>query len=660
MRFKKVLIVFIFCSNFLYSNSYKVIDTFNFQQDNSAVIYTKIENFIIAQKLDSVAFYISKLNEIETSNYLKVLERISKNEQSYADYYELATKINNRNTTNNTDFIKFIDNLPEPTDTRKIDLDYVYTNWLLISKLRNFSRIEEASIANNKLQTYVLKFNQEDTAVKKANLLLNNHQIVLFLIENNFEEGKKLTLDGLSLAEGFQDKTLQIIYLNHLCDFLVEERDLDGYIEKAEESLALESNSTKKSPYYIQTLEKLIDAYLFKGASETRVNELLSIIYNNPNSRIFSYSLYANFLRNLDEKSSITNTIFNQFEVSNYIEFCKKIETLGEDTLDSNQYNFVLGQSSKLLQSKGLLNEAISYNLKSMELVKNIYSEELSSSLANYRTAQAVKEKEKEIQQEKLKTKYNGIIAALGFMLLLASLFIILRKINEGKILKAKNIEIKNQRDAIEIKEKEKGLLLKEVHHRVKNNFQIVSSLLELQTKGIEDEKALELANDGKNRIKSMAIIHQKLYQNDNNLIDFNEYIRLLVSELTVMYASDKEINTSITSENIMFDVDTAIPLGLIINELITNAYKYAFESDNLNALNISINKEDDDSFKLIVEDNGPGLKNSIDLKRIKSLGLRLVTRLVKQLQGTLIQSNDNGAYFEIHFKDTNIRKLVD
>ena len=195
----------------------------------------------------------------------------------------------------------------------------------------------------------------------------------------------------------------------------------------------------------------------------------------------------------------------------------------------------------------------------------------------------------------------------------------------------------------------------------MKNNFQIVSSLLELQTKGIEDEKALSLANDGKNRVKSMALIHQKLYQNEDGLIDFEEYTNLLIKEITSLYASDKKVETKVDVANMHFDVDTAIPLGLIINELITNSYKYAFNTSLSSTLSISIKKlENTDDYKLIIADNGPGLDTTINLKKVKSLGLRLVTRLVKQLQGELVQTNVDGAQFIIIFKDTSARKNID
>lgn len=656
MRVKILCVLFLFFAGVSFSQ--EKAEELKKNQLKIDSIFINIENLIIAENLDSASYYISNHKSELASKYFNVLERISTNSNTYSDYYEFATSINNRNTNDLTDFRNFINIVEEPS-AKQIELDYVYLKWLYISKLRNNSNIEEASKENTLLEVYIQKFDAADKNVEKAKILINTHQVVLFLIEKNFEEGKALCLQSLKKASELKDNNLRIIFLNHLCDFLIEERNLDGYIETSELSLSLESDLDEKSPYYIQTIEKLVDAYLFKGGYFERVKELLSIIHSNPQSKVFSYSLYANFLRALGENNPITTEIFSKFEVHDYSSFCNKIEELSTNKLDSNQFFFVLSQCSSLLESKGLLKEAIQYKTKCVTLTRKIYTEELSTSLANFKVVQAVKEKELEVTYEKEQRKLYSIIALLSVLVLIILVFVIIRKFKQEKLLKAKNIEISLQRDAIEIKEKEKDLLLREVHHRVKNNFQIVSSLLELQTKGIEDEKALEMANEGKNRVKSMALIHQKLYQNEDNLVNFDEYIQLLVEELTSMFASNQDISTSVNSENMKFDVDTAIPLGLIINELITNAYKYAFDESKVNELKISIDKSDNDDYRLIISDNGPGLKDSIDIKKIKTLGLRLVTRLVKQLQGSIIQTNLNGAYFEIHFKDTNNRKLV-
>ncbi|WP_298507918.1 sensor histidine kinase [uncultured Kordia sp.] len=292
--------------------------------------------------------------------------------------------------------------------------------------------------------------------------------------------------------------------------------------------------------------------------------------------------------------------------------------------------------------------------IKELELTYEFEKQQYKDSIQNAETLAVLDLQQKnELQQER---HVQQILLGL-FVLALAlggfAYYAYQRKKKTSKVLDEKN-------KIIEKALQEKQLLLKEVHHRVKNNFQIVSSLLELQTKGIEDEKALNLANEGKNRVKSMALIHQKLYQNDTGLINFDEYIQTLVKELSYMYASEKKVKTNISTENMQFDVDTAIPLGLIVNELITNAYKYAFEAAKDNELNISINKVNEDEYKLVVADNGKGLDDAIDLAKVKSLGLRLVRRLTKQLQGNFLLNNEDGASFEITFKDTQKRALLD
>ncbi|MFK7750225.1 MAG: histidine kinase dimerization/phosphoacceptor domain -containing protein [Kordia sp.] len=340
----------------------------------------------------------------------------------------------------------------------------------------------------------------------------------------------------------------------------------------------------------------------------------------------------------------------NKLKDKQYV--ARHLAALYEDMNDDEKAFFYLDTFARTKDS--LVNKAKIENEKELELTYAFEKKQYKDSIRNAETLAVLDlEQKNKIQQEQhvqqiLLALFLAALALGGF-----AYYAYQRKKKTSKLLDEKN-------KIIEKALQEKQLLLKEVHHRVKNNFQIVSSLLELQTKGIEDEKALNLANEGKNRVKSMALIHQKLYQNDTGLIDFDEYIQTLVKELSYMYASEKKVQTNIQTENMQFDIDTAIPLGLIVNELITNAYKYAFDASAENTLNISINKLNDEEYKLVVADNGKGIDASIDLAKVKSLGLRLVKRLTKQLQGQFNVNNVEGASFEIVFKDTNARALLD
>lgn len=200
----------------------------------------------------------------------------------------------------------------------------------------------------------------------------------------------------------------------------------------------------------------------------------------------------------------------------------------------------------------------------------------------------------------------------------------------------------------------EKEYLLKEIHHRVKNNLQVISSLLNMQSREANDPEMLDVIKEGQSRVKAMSLIHQKLYQTDNlSEIDFEEYSQQLIDQLAALYKRDGlELEKTINAKDIKLDIDTAIPLGLILNELISNSFKYAFNEVEKGELQISLERLSKEDLKLTVFDNGVGLPGSLDLTTVKSLGLKLVNILTKQLKGSMNFSNENGARFEIKFKD--------
>lgn len=200
----------------------------------------------------------------------------------------------------------------------------------------------------------------------------------------------------------------------------------------------------------------------------------------------------------------------------------------------------------------------------------------------------------------------------------------------------------------------EKETLLKEIHHRVKNNMQIISSLLNHQMEYIEDEKVAEIFIDSQNRISSMALVHEKLYQTlDLRDVNFKEYINNLTSNLFQSYnINSGNIRLDINVEDVSLDIDHAIPTGLIINELVTNSLKYAFPEGTKGWIRISFRATGEDMFELIVGDNGIGLPKDLDFRKTKSLGLHLVTILVEnQLHGTIDINRNNTTEFQIRFK---------
>jgi PAS domain S-box-containing protein len=218
-------------------------------------------------------------------------------------------------------------------------------------------------------------------------------------------------------------------------------------------------------------------------------------------------------------------------------------------------------------------------------------------------------------------------------------------------LLTAHDITVRKQaEEQIKTSLKEKEVLLKEIHHRVKNNLQIISSLLNLQSGYIHDEHAGEMFKESRNRVKSMALIHEKLYQSkDLARIDFAEYVRHLTTHLFRSYGVNTHaVSLKINIDKILLDIDTAIPCGLIVNELVTNSLKYAFPPGVIGEIRVDLRRENDGRLALLVSDNGAGLPADFDFRQTDSLGLQLVSTLTDQLEATLAVDRTGGTSFKI------------
>jgi len=211
---------------------------------------------------------------------------------------------------------------------------------------------------------------------------------------------------------------------------------------------------------------------------------------------------------------------------------------------------------------------------------------------------------------------------------------------------------VTERREAEDARKKE--VLLKEIHHRVKNNLQVISSLLYLQSKRVDDQRLVEMFNESSNRIKSMSLIHQKLYQSQNAAtIDFAEYIHDLTDALFNSYGARRDVvRLTLRIDGTILNVDTAIPCGLIVNELVSNSLKYAFPDGRQGQIHVSMRKDGNDRFTLIVGDTGVGLPKDFDYQESPSLGLKLVHTLVDQLGGTVQIDREGGTQFRIAFRE--------
>jgi PAS domain S-box-containing protein len=227
-------------------------------------------------------------------------------------------------------------------------------------------------------------------------------------------------------------------------------------------------------------------------------------------------------------------------------------------------------------------------------------------------------------------------------------------EINERKIIQAVVRDItdrKRDEDVIKASLAEKEVLLKEIHHRVKNNLQVISSLLKLQSRYIQDSRVIEMLKESQNRVRSMALVHEHLYQSkDLSNIDFAEYIQNLAHNLFQAYEINAQgIKLETTMAPCSLNIDTAVPCGLIINELVTNALKYAFTGQIKGKININFTLENRVCV-LTVSDSGIGFPQDLDYRKAPTLGLRLVGSLVKQIRGEIELLETAGTTFKITF----------
>ena len=296
---------------------------------------------------------------------------------------------------------------------------------------------------------------------------------------------------------------------------------------------------------------------------------------------------------------------------------------------------------------------ALAYHEKYLMLSDSIKQEEVLKSLVELETKYETSQKEKaiallnsenQLQELQLSTaKRQNIIIVIGF---LAALFI------AGLLFYF--YQQKQKDNAIITKAlKEKELLLREIHHRVKNNLQVISSLLSLQSRFIEDENALEAIKEGRDRVKSMALIHQNLYQEDNLTgIKVQAYFEKLFNSLFNSYnISPERIKLDTDIQNINLDVDTIIPLGLIVNELVSNALKHAFPGNRNGTIRIQL-KEDPKGLQLQVADNGIGWKREINIEQSDSFGFRMINAFKNRLEAQLEIENNNGAQITMLIKE--------
>lgn len=422
------------------------------------------------------------------------------------------------------------------------------------------------------------------------------HKEALEIILKRKQLNKKLTID---------EKNLNTLYLSK-CYFYIKKYELALRTIK---SILKETLLTDNDYFKVELLTHQSNIYL---ASKNTLQAKLNI---DKAIDLFDPKYHFELELNLYTTKYMVEQAFNNYQEA-FIYRNKAAEFQTKDNLRMNQEKLSYLQASFEINDKN-------YKIKKLE------------------TAQLLKA----IEVKKQKNYILLSSIALVFSFLLTLFFI-----RTNKIIKLKNsiIEIEKLRTQKSLQEKE--ILLKEIHHRVKNNMQTVISLLKIQSLDAKELSVEDFISVSETRINSMIMVHENLYQNhDLSKVDFKEYLNNLTTSIKSAYQGFKKIEIQIDISNIYFDVQTAIPIGLIVNELVNNAYKHAFKNKEKGIILIQITQKDD-QYQLMVSDDGLGITNH--QINHNGLGLELVRLLVSQIKGSLEMDNSNGTSFKIKFKN--------
>lgn len=336
-------------------------------------------------------------------------------------------------------------------------------------------------------------------------------------------------------------------------------------------------------------------------------------------------------------------------EASNQVYFSLlKFPTLQANGLESS----VLSALSLNYVALNQYDSAYYYHLAAEESEMEAKEHETLLKMDELNTQYQTKEKEERILTQESELSQQRVIQwlAIGFAGVLGLLF--LQSYRNAQARKRSNEALEKTNSLLEIKNKENEILLKEIHHRVKNNLQTISSLLNLQSNSITDPTALDAVQESRNRVASMAMIHQKLYQGENlAAIEMRDYFETIGKAIIDSFGEKAEnISLKVEMKDIELDVDTAVPVGLITNELITNSLKYAFPNNQKGQILITLAQEKNGLLKLHIADDGQGITNESVVKKEKGFGTLLVQLLTTQLRGKLDKSTEKGTSTIIQF----------
>lgn len=518
------------------------------------------------------------------------------------------------------------------------------------------------------IENYKITNNQEGQATTLFKLAWIDKK------KGNYEKALEKDLSALKIMESINNPRGICDALTRVSEDLTRQNRLNEALEYAEKAIKIaEQNNLEKEKYYVNfnagnvaiAMGKYPESLNYYNKTLEIVNELdlgflseTDILNSRGNAykklkkynlAVKDYEKALSIATKINYKPGISSTIANLGELNllagNYQEALKyqlKTVQLQEENDDNSNLIENYNHLSNIYQKLGDYQNALTYKQKAYSLQAYISTEQSNAKMAEMLTKYETEKKEETIaiQKEKLsqQAKIQGLGIGIGVLLLgflVFGFFSWSDRTKKNELLTAKN--------------QENELLLKEIHHRVKNNLEIVSSLLALQSAQIDDPQTKEAMQESQNRVNSIGIVHKNLYQGTNlGSIEMKGYLLNLSENILDSFGVEEKIQLELAMEKLELDIDTAVPLGLIINELITNTIKYAFPYSDKGIITIKMEKQAQNMLRLEISDNGIGKSSEI---QGTGFGRQLVSLLTQQLNGTMTETIHNGTTIQLDFK---------
>ncbi|MBI9035364.1 MAG: tetratricopeptide repeat protein [Bacteroidales bacterium] len=621
------------------------------QIESKAKLYNKLGGiyFYKLKSEDAIDYFNKSLRFSEKANLKEEMLEARYNIAYYYSRFE--------------NYTKSIENFKKAADlalelNNEARLAYIYNN---LGLMYHYSGIYDKAIAYNiKSLELKEKIGDQTIGLNHVNMALS------YLKQENFDKAFEHDFIALTIFTKADKKSHIAFTYKNIGDLHSEINQLDSaqyYYNNSFDYYKELDDKTSLSRLYM-VIGNIDKKQGHINMASQKYNKALEELPENGSQKLL-YAIYSNIAElNLELAASDNST--KEFYLEKASAFAQKMYTIAHNIKSLNRE---VESYKKLYRSNlesGKNHQALQCADAYIMLSDSLYSEQKQKAILDLQTKYETEKKEYEIeflnkendlisdklsQSELLQRKQRTIILLLiaGILIFCVLIFIIFRFYLKSK---QANKDLLEKNTIITQQKKEKELLVKETHHRVKNNLQIISSLFDLQLRNSTNAQVQSALLDGMNRVKSVAIIHELLHQNNNGIhIEFHEFIKKLLTHIQASFDYSADLNQSINiPQDLQFNIETSIPLGLIINELITNAYKYGNE-DNRScffSINLSVQNK---QYHLELKDNGPGLPEEFDFNTSKTLGLKMVHTLTKQLKGNMKYEYDNGAKFVFEFK---------